>query len=86
MKRQRINKAAICSSYNYKASKRLHLDFLNEQHQHFKEITVNGEIAIDQPIIKNGKILPKYKTIKVFGKNMKVTIEEFNTHCKSLSM
>lgn len=84
--RKRVNRAAVCSSDNYKVSKRLHLDFLNEQHQHFKEITINGEIAIDQPIIKNGRILPKYKTIKVFGKNMKVTIDEYNTHCKSINM
>lgn len=82
--RQRINRAAVCSSSNYQSSKKLHLDFLNEQHQHFKEITVNGEISIDQPIIKDGKVLPRFKTIRVFGHNMKVTIEEYNTHCKGL--
>lgn len=83
MPRRRINRAAVCSSNNYKTSKRLHLDYLNDQHSHFKEITINGEIAIDQPMLEDGKLLPKFKTIKVFGKNMKVTIEEFNTHCKS---
>ena len=84
--RKRINRAAICSSENYKASKRLHLDYLNDKHQHFKEFTINGELAIDQPIIKDGNILPRFKTIRVFGKDMKVTIEEYNAHCKQLGL
>ena len=81
--RQRVNRAAVCSSENYNTSKKLHLDYLNEQHTHFKEITVNGEMAIDIPILKNGKVLPQFKTIRVFGHNMRVTIEEYNTHCAS---
>lgn len=80
--RQRVNRAAVCSSDNYQASKKLHLDFLNEKHSHFKEITINGEMLIDQPIIKDGRVSNRFKTIRVFGHNMKVTIEEFNTHCK----
>lgn len=81
--RQRVNRAAVCSSENYNTSKKLHLDYLNEQHTHFKEITVNGEMAIDIPILKNDKVLPQFKTIRVFGHNMRVTIEEYNTHCAS---
>lgn len=82
MSRQRVNRAAICSSSNYQASKKLHLDFLNDRHSHFKEITISGEMSIDMPIIKNGRVIERFKTIRVFGKEMKVTIDEYNTHCK----
>ena len=51
---------------------------LEEKHSHFKSITVNGEIAIDVPVLKGDVVTPKFKTIRVFGKNMKVSIEE---HC-----
>lgn len=84
--RQRVNRAAVCSSDNYKLSKLLHLDFLKEQHTHFKEITVNGEISIDMPILRKGRVMKKFKTIKVFGKDMKVTIDEYNTHCIRLGL
>ena len=79
--RKRINRAAVCSSGNYETSKKLHLDYLREQHNHFKEITVNGELSLDVPILKEGKVTQRFKTIRVFGKNIKVTIDEFNTHC-----
>lgn len=82
--RRKINRAAICSSENYSRSKKLHLDYLREKHSHFKEIVVNGELTIDVPVLKDGMVTPKYKTIKVFGKEMRVTINEYNTYCKSL--
>ena len=78
--RQRFNRQAICSSDNYKASRRAHLDFLKEQHGHFSFIAVSGEIALDVPTIKEGKFQPKFKTIRIFGKEMRLTIEEYNTH------
>lgn len=84
--RKRINKAAVCSSENYSTSKRLHLSMLEEKHSHFKSMTVNGEIAIDVPVLNDEMITPKFKTIRVFGKNMKVTIDEYNTHCKELGL
>ena len=84
--RKRINRAAVCSSENYPTSKRLHLSMLEEKHSHFKSMTVNGEIAIDVPILKGEMITPKFKTIRVFGKNMKVSIEEYNTYCKELGL
>ena len=83
--RKRINRRAICSSDNYSKSKKLHMEMLEERHSHFSGIAVSGEISIDQPVVlKSGKVLQRYKTIRVFGKDMKVTIEEYNTHCKSL--
>lgn len=84
--RKRINRAAVCSSENYSISKKLHLRMLEERHSHFKSMTVNGEIAIDVPVLKGEMITPKFKTIRVFGKNMRVSIEEYNTYCKELSL
>ena len=78
--RQRFNRQAICSSDNYRASKKAHLDFLNEQHEHFSFLSVSGEIALDVPTVNNGKFQPKFKTVRIFGKEMRLTIEEYNTY------
>ena len=84
--RKRINRAAVCSSENYSTSKKIHLSMLEEKYSHFKSMTVNGEIVIDVPVLNGEMITPKFKTIRVFGKNMKVSIEEYNTHCKELGI
>lgn len=84
--RKRVNRATVCSSDNYSTSKRLHLSMLEENHSHFKSMTVNGEIAIDVPVLKGDVVTPKFKTIRVFGKNMRVSIEEYNTYCKELGL
>lgn len=78
--RKRINRAAVCSSDNYSASKRVHQMYLRERHAHFNEMVVNGEITFDQPIFKDGNFTQKFKTIRVFGKEMRITIEEFREH------
>lgn len=78
--RKRINRAAVCSSDNYSASKRVHQIYLRERHAHFNEMVVNGEITFDQPIFKDGNFTQKFKTIRVFGKEMRITIEEFREH------
>lgn len=42
---------------------------------------VSGEIKIDVPTItSDGKVEPKFKTVTIFGKQMILTIEEYNTH------
>ena len=41
--------------------------------------TVNGEISFNVP-----KSETKFKTITAWGKNIKVTIEEYNKHCVKL--
>ena len=81
-----MNRAAVCSSENYSTSKRLHLNMLEERHSHFRSMTVNGEIAIDVPVLKGDAVTPKFKTIRVFGKNMRVSIEEYNTYCRELGL
>lgn len=78
--RKRINRAAVCSSDNYSDSKRVHQMYLRERHAHFNEMVVNGEITFDQPIFKDGNFTQKFKTIRVFGKEMRITIEEFREH------
>ena len=54
--------------------------YLRERHAHFNEMVVNGEISFDQPIFNDGKFTQKFKTIRVFGKEMRITIEEFREH------
>lgn len=80
MARKRFNRVAICSSDNYQASRKMHQIFLGERHSHFCGVTVSGEITFDQPIFKDGKLTPEYKTVRVFGKNMQVTMEEYKEH------
>lgn len=83
MARNRFNRKAICSSDDYKRSRKAHLELLKECHNNFTLMMISGEISIDVPNKKNSR---KFKTIKVFGKEMKVTVEEYNTHCKSLNL
>lgn len=78
--RKRINRNAVCSSENYSASKAAHLSMLKEKHEHFCGFMVSGEIALDVPIVENGKFEPKFRTIRIFGKEMRITAEEFRTH------
>jgi len=86
MARKRFNRVAICSSDDYKKSRRIHQIFLEERHSHFNEMVVNGDISIDVPVIKKNRVSNRFKTIRVFGRNMKVSIDEYNTHCKSLEV
>lgn len=71
--RKRINLNAICSSDNYKASKKAHQNMLKEKHKDFSFIAST---------ISSTPYIPKYKTIKVFGKEMTVAREEYLEHCK----
>lgn len=79
--RKRINRNAICSSDDYKRSKRAHINMLKQCHNEFCLMLVNGEISIDVPTENN-----KFKTIRVFGKSMRVTVDEYNKHCKLLNL
>lgn len=75
MPRKRFNRAAVCSSENYGVTHRAHMEFLKEKHDSFSSFIFTGEISI---IAKKS---PKFKVIKVFGKDMKITIEEYEKHC-----
>ena len=62
MARHRINPNAICSSKNYKQSKKLHMNMLKRNHETFKEMVAKGEIVIR-----------KQAYVKVFGNLMVIT-------------
>ena len=80
MGRKRFNRIAICSSDDYKASRKMHQIMLDERHQHFSFLSVSGEIKADLPIFKEGKLQPKFKTVRILGKDMRITIEEYREH------
>ena len=73
--RKRINTNAICSSDNYMASKKAHQNMLREKHKDFSFMSTQ---------ISSTPYISKYKTIRVFGKEMIVTREEYLEHCKGL--
>ena len=72
--RKRFNRNAVCSSENYSASKKAHLELLKEQHKHFCGIMISSEAPVDS--VFTG---PRFKNIRIFGKEMRVTAEEYNT-------
>lgn len=71
--RQRINKAAICSSANYAASKRVHKQHLEEAHASFCAFSFSTSS-------EKSDYHPKTKTIMVFGKPMVISYEEYLQH------
>lgn len=80
MGRKRFNRIAICSSDDYKASRKMHQIMLDERHQHFTFLSVSGEIKADLPTFKKGKLQPEFKTVRILGKNMRITMEEYREH------
>ena len=65
MARYRINPNAVCSSKNYKQSKKLHMDMLKRSHEVFMEMVIKEEIVIE-----------KQAYIKVFGNLIAITSSE----------
>lgn len=65
MARHRINLNAVCSSKNYKQSKKLHIDMLKRNHEVFMEMVIKGEIVVK-----------KQTYIKVFDNLMAITPRE----------
>lgn len=80
MARKRFNRIAICSSDSYEASRKMHKIFLEERHSHFSFLSVSGEIKADLPTFKKGKLQPEFKTVRILGKDMKITMEEYKEH------
>ena len=62
MARYRVNPNAICSSKNYKQSKKLHMNMLKRNHEVFMEMVTKGEIVIKRQAY-----------IKVFGNLITIT-------------
>lgn len=65
MARYRINPNAICSSKNYKQSKKLHINMLKENHKALMEMIMKEEIAVKRQAY-----------IKVFGNLVAITPSE----------
>ena len=84
--RQRHNRAAVCSSDNYRLSRVLHADFLKEKHSHFNEMLIDGKLTIHKPIFKNGRMTGRGRKITVLGHHMVVTEEEYRIHCAHLNI
>lgn len=73
--RKRIDRRAVCSSDNYEVTHKAHLEYLKEQHSNFTGIAVSGKIE--------AITVPRFKNIRIFGKVMKITLEEYNKYCKA---
>ena len=65
MARHRVNPNAICSSKNYRQSKKLHMNMLKRNHEVFMEMVIKGEIVIKRQAY-----------IKVFGNLIAITPSE----------
>lgn len=65
MARYRVNPNAICSSKNYKQSKKLHMNMLKRNHEVFMEMVIKEEIVIKRRAY-----------IKVFGNLIAITSGE----------
>ena len=75
MARYRVNSNAICSSKNYKQSKKLHMDMLKRNHKVFMEMVMKEEIVIK-----------KQAYIKVFDKLIAITPSEVTRFEKEMTI
>lgn len=75
MARHRINPNAICSSKNYKQSKKLHMDMLKRNHEVFMEM-----------VMKEEKVVKKQAYIKVFGNLIAITPSEVTRFEKGMTI
>lgn len=75
MARYRVNPNAICSSKNYKQSKKLHIDMVKRNHEIFVEMVTKGEI-----------IIKKQAFVRVFGKLVAVSSNEITILEKTMTI
>ena len=75
MARYKVNPNAICSSKNYKQSKKLHMDMLKRTHEVLMEMVIKKEI-----------IIKKQAYIKVFGNLIAITPEEVTRFEKEMTI
>ncbi len=77
MARKRINLNAVCSSENYKSSKKLHNDYVRDWHnQHTEEIE----------IITRSIVIKRRYFVSVFGELVEVTETEARMLEKSVKI
>lgn len=75
MARYKVNSNAICSSKNYKQSKKLHMDMLKRNHEVSMEMVMKEEIVIK-----------KQAYIKVFGNLIAITPSEVTRFEKEMAI
>lgn len=75
MARYRINPNAICSSENYRQSKKLHMDMLKKNHKVFMEMVIKEEVVIK-----------KQAYIKVFGNLVAINPSEVTRFEKEMTI
>lgn len=85
-KRTRINAAAVCSSYNYHASKRLHRQYLEEHKNEWQAIIANIKPAQKLSPLEEAKlkleVLHMRPYCKVLGRTKEIPsyrLEEYIT-------
>lgn len=71
--RHRFSTSRICSSKNYPFSKKLHKVALEMNHQRF--------ISSGELVITDKKVDPVYVIIMVLGREMKLSYEDYLSHC-----
>lgn len=76
--RRRINVAAVCSSDNYIFSKRAHVAFLQRAHERFISLIESGELELVETTVE---IKPSFVIIMVLGREMKLSYEDYLSHC-----
>ena len=82
--RKRINKRAICSSENYRESKLLHMEMLIDNHCAFGNISKSEVTIKAKELAALNNYKPQYVTVKVMGKEQKVSIEIYEKYYKHL--
>ena len=75
MARYKVNPNAICSSKNYKQSKKLHMNMLKENHKALMEMVVKEEIVVKRQAY-----------VKVFGNLVAITPSEVTRFEKEMSI
>ena len=75
MARYRINPNAVCSSKNYKQSKRLHMDMLKRNYEVFMEMVLKEEIVVKRQAY-----------VKVFGNLVAITPSEVTRFEKEMTI
>lgn len=75
MARYRINPNAVCSSKNYKQSKKLHMDMLKRNHKALMEMVLKEEIVVKRQAY-----------VKVLGNLVAITPSEVTRFEKEMTI
>lgn len=82
--RKRINKRAVCSSDNYHESKVLHIEHLIDNHCTFSNILKSEVTVKAEELAALHSFKPEYITVKVMGREQRVSMETYEKYYKHL--